>query len=151
MDECQIFYTLGVGTAPPPATINPDVRPHGTYETLKISGLYCLTAKELAGKRPACLRSMHRPSTPSQILLCSPGLHSLLLWPISPSSLLFAAISPSLLLLPYLGKIGNGQHTTDKGSYPNEVGLATVCLVSFAALFWMSRNAPPKFFWGSVA
>ena len=56
----------------------------------------------------------------------------------------------SLLLLPYLGKIGNGQHTTGKGSYPNEVGLATVCLVSFAALFWMSRNAPPKFFGGAL-
>ena len=56
----------------------------------------------------------------------------------------------SLLLLPYLGKIGNGQHTTDKGSYPNEVGLATVCLVSFAALFWMSRNALPKFSGGAL-
>ena len=49
-----------------------------------------------------------------------------------------------LLLLPYLGKIGNGQHTTDKGSYPNEVGLATVCLVSFAALFLDVPQRSPK-------
>ena len=144
MDECQIYYTLGVGTGPPPTAINPDVRPLGTYETLKISGLYslllrALTTKELAGKRPACLRSMQRPSTPSQILLCSPGLQSLLLWPIPTFCGNF-----SLIPLPDLGKTGNGQHTTDKGSYRNEVGVATVCLVSFAALFWMLRNAPPK-------
>ena len=51
----SVKSTLGVGTVPPQTAINSDVRPHGTYETLKISGLYSLplraliTTKELAG------------------------------------------------------------------------------------------------------
>ena len=64
MDECQIYYTLGVGTGPPPTAINPGVRPLGTYETLKISGLYSLLAFEgvnyqrTSGKA-ACLFEEH--------------------------------------------------------------------------------------------
>ena len=99
--KSTILWGWGPVLPQPLSTSTPTPAPTVHKKTLKISGLYSLllraliTTKELAGKRPACLRSMHRPSTPSQILLCSPGLQSLLLWPISPSSLLFAAISPS--------------------------------------------------------
>ena len=56
----------------------------------------------------------------------------------------------SLLLLPNLGKISNGQHTTDNGSYPNEVGVATVCLVSFEPFFGCHATLPQSSFGGAL-
>jgi len=51
----------GWGPVLPQPLLNPDVRPLGTYETLKINSLLlrALTTKELAGKKAACLFEEH--------------------------------------------------------------------------------------------